>query len=184
MVPGKEVHQRIPDALSRLCENNIPPPPPKHTNAVGQLSSLQLAADISLHSSVETEQPLQTVQHVHPSPDGSNCSPPRQLPRWNQHPACYNISVALVHLRSFTQTEAQPSTTNSSQSCFGSQARRDLWQLGTLQSHDARGQAPRLPPCKHNEDAHPKRTQVATENLSQDFHGIFPNKMLGFSLGF
>ena len=23
-VPGKEVHQRIPDALSRLCENNMP----------------------------------------------------------------------------------------------------------------------------------------------------------------
>jgi hypothetical protein len=48
---------------------------------------------------------------------------------------------------------------------------------GTLQSPDARGQAPRLLPCKHNEDAHPKRTQVATENLSQDFPGIFPNKM-------
>ena len=24
-VPGKEVHQFIPDALSRLCENNMPP---------------------------------------------------------------------------------------------------------------------------------------------------------------
>jgi hypothetical protein len=32
------------------------------------------------------------------------------------------ISVALVHLRSFIQTEAQPSTTSSSQSCFGLQA--------------------------------------------------------------
>ena len=38
-VPGKEVHQQIPDALSRLCENNMPP---KHVNLVGQLSSLQL----------------------------------------------------------------------------------------------------------------------------------------------
>ena len=26
-VPGKEEHQFGPDALSRLCENNIPPPP-------------------------------------------------------------------------------------------------------------------------------------------------------------
>ena len=23
-VPGKEVHQKVPDALSRLCENNMP----------------------------------------------------------------------------------------------------------------------------------------------------------------
>jgi hypothetical protein len=43
--------------------------------------------------------------------------------------------------------------------------RRDLWQLGTIQSPD-----PRLPTCKHNEDAHPKRTQVATENLSISFY--------------
>ena len=26
-VPGKEEHQFVPDALSRLCENHIPPPP-------------------------------------------------------------------------------------------------------------------------------------------------------------
>ena len=26
-VPGKEEHQFVPDALSRLCVNNIPPPP-------------------------------------------------------------------------------------------------------------------------------------------------------------
>ena len=26
-VPGKEVHQYVPDALSRLCENNMPPKP-------------------------------------------------------------------------------------------------------------------------------------------------------------
>ena len=26
-VPGKEEHQFVPDALSRLCMNNIPPPP-------------------------------------------------------------------------------------------------------------------------------------------------------------
>ena len=55
-VPGKEFHQQIPDALSRLCENKMSP---KHTAAVGQLSSLQLAADSSLHSSVETDQPAQ-----------------------------------------------------------------------------------------------------------------------------
>jgi hypothetical protein len=33
-VPAKEVHQQIPDALSRLCENNMPP---KHVNPVKQL---------------------------------------------------------------------------------------------------------------------------------------------------
>ena len=55
-VPGKEVHQQIPDALSRLCENNMPL---KHTAAVGQLASLQLVTDNSLCSSVETGQPLQ-----------------------------------------------------------------------------------------------------------------------------
>ena len=43
--PGKEVHQQIPDALSQLCENNMPP---KHTAAVGQLASLQLVTDKSL----------------------------------------------------------------------------------------------------------------------------------------
>ena len=26
-VPGKEEHQFVPDALSRLCANNVPPPP-------------------------------------------------------------------------------------------------------------------------------------------------------------
>ena len=26
-VPGKEVHQFVPDNLSRLCANNVPPPP-------------------------------------------------------------------------------------------------------------------------------------------------------------
>jgi len=55
-VPGKEVHQRIPDALSRLCENNMPSLP----STVGQLAFLQLVLDISLHSSVEIEQPPQT----------------------------------------------------------------------------------------------------------------------------
>ena len=54
----------------------------------------------------------------------------------------------------------------------------------TLHTPDARGQAPRLPPGKHNEDSHPKRTQVATENLSQDFPGIFSNTMLIFFPGF
>ena len=54
-VPGKEVHQQIPDALSRLCENNMPP---KHVNPVGQLSSLQLEVGSSLYSNSLAEQPL------------------------------------------------------------------------------------------------------------------------------
>ena len=36
------------------------------------------------------------------------------------------------------------------------------------------------PPGKHNEDSHPKRTQVATANLSQDFPGIFSRHDAGF----
>ena len=54
-VPGNEVHQQMPDALSRLCENNMPP---KHINSIGQLSSLQLEIGSSPNSNSSVEQPL------------------------------------------------------------------------------------------------------------------------------
>ena len=37
-VPGKEEHQFVPDALSRLCTNHVPPPP---TLAEGRIVALR-----------------------------------------------------------------------------------------------------------------------------------------------
>ena len=54
-VPGKEVHQQIPDAFSRLCENNMPS---KHVNPVGKLSSLQLEVGSLPYSNSSAEQLL------------------------------------------------------------------------------------------------------------------------------
>ena len=51
--------------------------------------------------------------------------------------------------------------------------RREFQQLGTLQSHDACRQAPRV------SIPDPQRTQVVTENLFQDFPRLF--QAIGFS---
>ena len=45
-VPGKEVHEFVPDALSRLCENNIPP---KVVPVVASLAMLLAALEPTFH---------------------------------------------------------------------------------------------------------------------------------------
>ena len=39
-VPGKEVHQYVPDALSRLCENNMPPKTTVASSSHGILAAM------------------------------------------------------------------------------------------------------------------------------------------------
>ena len=39
-VPGKEVHQFVPDALSRLCENNMPPKTTVASSSHGILAAM------------------------------------------------------------------------------------------------------------------------------------------------
>ena len=56
-VPGKEEHQFVPDALSRLCENHIPPPPTLAARSIVALRPvIEIPQDIydrlsSLHNS-------------------------------------------------------------------------------------------------------------------------------------
>ena len=40
-VPGKEVHQYVPDALSRLCENNMPPKTVVASSSHGILAAIE-----------------------------------------------------------------------------------------------------------------------------------------------
>ena len=40
-VPGKEVHQYVPDALSRLCENNMPPKTTVASSSHGILAAME-----------------------------------------------------------------------------------------------------------------------------------------------
>ena len=48
-VPGKEEHQFVPDALSRICANNITPPPPilAEQRIVALVSMMVLPAEVS-----------------------------------------------------------------------------------------------------------------------------------------
>ena len=44
-VPGKEEHQFVPDALSRLCANNIPPPPTLAEQSIVALVPMMVLPD-------------------------------------------------------------------------------------------------------------------------------------------
>ena len=58
--------------------------------------------------------------------------------------------------------------------------RRKFQQLGTLQSPDACRQVPRVSTRAQDAIPDPQRTQVVTENLSQDFPRLFQQRLLGF----
>ena len=44
-VPGKDEHQFVPDALSRLCANNIPPPPTLAEQSIVALIPMMVLPD-------------------------------------------------------------------------------------------------------------------------------------------
>ena len=79
------MHQQIPDALSRLCENNMPS---KHVNPVGHILSLQLEIGSSPYSILSVEQLLAPQPGV---------EPPAIVPPKNRIAKPINKTIAKVH---------------------------------------------------------------------------------------
>ncbi len=127
-VPGKEVHQYVPDALSSLCENHMlsnESEKPAHKRHQAFLASIEPKHRISDAAFKQIAAVLNSMvghwglQKCKVWPLRSNYSPLRLWAPPRLTGAFSSTLVDSEHPMSFTLIRVQPSATNSSQSYHG-----------------------------------------------------------------